>query len=522
MIKAADSNGARCEDFFSRADSSVVSSTKLKRLSVEIWRRRRCMLLLLDASIIFGAFLVAYMLRFQTEFQNYFATKEQLDFEAYFMSAYVRAAIIYTFLWLVLMARDGLYSHRLISASTPTIETKNILWSGTKSLAILMAISFLFRGFLLSRFVYGIAFALSAIGMITLREIGRRLSDKVFQLGVPRRKTIIIGTNSLAVQFASTLEKKSNGFQEVIGFLEFSDEKSSSPENMPGCKVLGMVDEIDIVRSELEFDRVIVSAGDFLGPNEKTRASLLMRVLNYCEAYKIPLYLISFSTDVMVMRSEMGSYDGIPLLLLKDSVQHPVYSLLKRVLDIVISVAILILGLPLWIIITIAIKMSSPGPVLYVQERVGMNGKTFKMLKFRSMVQDADKQLNRLVDFSNSPEPVFKIYGDPRITPIGSFLRRSSLDEIPQIINVLKGEMRLVGPRPEQIELVKMYNEHQWRRLKNKPGITGYQQVMRRGELSLAKRIEYDLYYLKHQGLWLDLIIFFRTIIVVIRGDGAL
>jgi exopolysaccharide biosynthesis polyprenyl glycosylphosphotransferase len=462
------------------------------------------------------------MVRFQTSLQSYFAIREQLDFEAYFMSAYVRAAIIFTVLWLVLMVREGLYSHRLISAGSPGTEIKNILWSGIKSLAILMAISFLFRGFLLSRFVYGIAFVLSAIGIITLREIGRQLSDKVFQMGVPRRRTLIIGTNPLAVQFASTLEKKSNGFQEVIGFLEFSDERCFSPENMPGCKVLGMADEINIVRNQIQFDRVIVSASDFLGPKETARGPLLMRVLNYCEAYKIPLYLISFSSDVMVLRSEMGSYGGIPLLLLRDSVQHPVYSLIKRVLDLVISVAVLILGLPLWIIISIAIKMNSAGSVLYVQERVGMNGETFKMLKFRSMVQDADEQLNKIVDFSSLREPVFKVLDDPRITGLGSLLRRSSLDEIPQLLNVLKGDMSLVGPRPEQIELVKMYNEHQWRRLKTKPGITGYQQVMSRGDLSLAKRIEYDLHYLKHQSLWLDLIILFRTVIVVVRGDGVL
>ncbi len=118
------------------------------------------------------------------------------------------------------------------------------------------------------------------------------------------------------------------------------------------------------------------------------------------------------------------------------------------------------------------------------------------------------------------PEPVFKMLDDPRVTRLGALLRRSSLDEIPQLINVIKGEMSIVGPRPEQIELVRMYNEHQWRRLKTKPGITGYQQVMSRGDLSLAKRIEYDLYYLKYQSLWLDLIILFRTIIVVVRGDG--
>ena len=522
MIETARTNGARCEDFFSPCEGIGLPRAWSKCLLLEIWRRRRCMLLFLDAIIMFSVFLIAYLVRFQTGLQDYFATKEHLDFEAYFMSAYIRAAIIFTFLWVFLMVRDGVYSHRLISAGSPRAEIQNILKTGLESLAILMAISFLFRGFLLSRFVYGMAFAFGAILIIGSRRVGRALSQKVFQLGVPKRQTLVIGTNPLAIEFATTLEKGSNGFQEILGFLEFPDEKCSNIQGSPDCRILGVAEDIDRIRGEMEFDRVIVSAADFLGPMEKSRAPLLMRILNYCEAYKIPLYLISFSTDVLVLRSEMGSYRGIPLLLLRDSAQHPFYFVVKRFLDLILSALILTLGLPLWLIISIAIKITSPGPALYVQERVGRNGKPFKMLKFRSMVEDADKRLKNIVDLSSLPEPVFKIRDDPRVTRIGSFLRKSSLDEIPQLLNVIKGEMSLVGPRPEQIELVKMYNEHQWRRLKTKPGITGYQQVMNRGDLCLARRVEYDLYYLKHQSIWLDLIILLRTIIVVIRGDGIL
>jgi len=210
----------------------------------------------------------------------------------------------------------------------------------------------------------------------------------------------------------------------------------------------------------------------------------------------------------------------VPLLLLRDSTQHPTYTAVKRVLDIILSLMVLTLGAPLWIGIAIAIKLNSKGHVLYVQERIGMNGKPFRMLKFRSMVDGADEQLDELVDFSSMEEPVFNIRKDPRVTPIGAILRRTSLDEIPQFINVLKGEMSVVGPRPERTELVQLYNAYQWRRLKAKPGITGYQQVMSRGDPSLAKRIEYDLFYLKNQSLWFDLNILLKTTIVVARGDG--
>jgi exopolysaccharide biosynthesis polyprenyl glycosylphosphotransferase len=520
MIKVFDSNGAGCEAFFPNRNATATAS-RLKRLSLGIWKRRRYILILLDATVVLIAFLVAYMIRFQTGLQDVFTAKEQLDFEAYFISAYVRAGTIFSILWVVLMERDGLYSRRLISASSHQTENRQIFWDGIQATAILMAISFLFRGFLLSRFVYVMSLALSACGMIAVRALGRRLISIVVNIGVPPRRTLVIGTAPLAIEFASTLKTKSNGFQEVVGFLEFPDERCSKPESAPGCKILGNVNEIDVVRSKIEFDRIVVSAADFIGPNEQNRETLLMRILNYCEAYAIPLYLISFSTDVLVLRSEMGSYHGIPLLLLRDSAQHPVYSIVKRILDIVISAVVLIVGFPIWLLIAIVIKMTSPGPVLYVQERAGMNGKSFKMLKFRSMDQDADQQLSEMLDFSKMPEPVFKIHNDPRITRFGSCLRKSSLDEIPQLINVLKGDMSLVGPRPEQIELVRMYNDHQWRRLKIKPGVTGYQQIKSRGDLSLAHRIEYDLVYLKNQSIWLDLYIMCRTVIVVVRGEGT-
>jgi exopolysaccharide biosynthesis polyprenyl glycosylphosphotransferase len=520
MIRVVNTNGARCEAFYSRGDDSA-TRFRLKRLFLGVWRRRRSILLILDAIIILSAFLITYMVRFQTDLQNYFFTKEQLDFEAYFVSAYMSAAIIFAVVWVAMMARDGLYNHRLMSVSSPRSEIRQILWSGVQALAILMAISFLFRGFLLSRFVYGMSFGLSAIGIIASREIGRRLAQRLLQLGVPPRRTLVIGTTPLAIQFASTLKQKSNGFQEVVGFLEFPDERCTDPQSIPGCKIVGDVNEIDVVRGKIEFDRVIVSATDFVGPKEQDRGPLLIRVLNYCEAYGVPLYLISFSIDVMVLRSEMGSYHGIPLLLLRDSAQHPIYLVVKRVVDIVFSAAVLLLGLPIWILISIAIKITSPGPILYVQERAGMNGKSFKMLKFRSMVHDADQQLGTMPELMNLPEPVFKIRNDPRVTRLGSFLRKSSLDEIPQFINVIIGEMSIVGPRPEQVEIVRWYNDHQWRRLKTKPGITGYQQIRCRGDLSLARRIKYDLYYLKNQSTWLDFYIMFRTVIVVVRGEGT-
>jgi lipopolysaccharide/colanic/teichoic acid biosynthesis glycosyltransferase len=190
-------------------------------------------------------------------------------------------------------------------------------------------------------------------------------------------------------------------------------------------------------------------------------------------------------------------------------------------MDIILSTVVLLVGLPFWLLIGVLIKLITGGPVFYVQERAGSMGKPFKMIKFRTMTIDADQRLKELISMDSLAEPVFKLDSDPRVTPIGKILRNWSLDEVPQCLNVLWGDMSFVGPRPESVELVEKYNPWQRRRLKAKPGITGLQQIMSRGIPSLEKRTALDLYYLKHQGIWLDLFILARTLIVVIRGDGV-
>ncbi|MGA9754284.1 MAG: exopolysaccharide biosynthesis polyprenyl glycosylphosphotransferase, partial [Desulfobaccales bacterium] len=247
---------------------------------------------------------------------------------------------------------------------------------------------------------------------------------------------------------------------------------------------------------------------------------LMMLAVNFCESHHIPFYMVPDALGVAVTTREVSVCQDYPVIELRDASLHFGYKLVKRLMDIVVSLTVLGLGLPLWLLIALLIKLTSKGPVIYIQERVGLEGQPFKMYKFRSMVENADAQLKEMIDFENLPEPVFNIKQDPRVTPLGKILRHSSLDEVPQFFNALLGNMSLVGPRPERVELVANYNLWQRRRLKAKPGITGYQQVMGRGHPSLEKRIAYDLYYLKHQGFWLDLFILAKTIIVVIRGDG--
>jgi lipopolysaccharide/colanic/teichoic acid biosynthesis glycosyltransferase len=217
----------------------------------------------------------------------------------------------------------------------------------------------------------------------------------------------------------------------------------------------------------------------------------------------------------------------------------------KRILDIVVSGALIILTLPIMVVIALLVKLDSYGPAVFTQVRIGGNrrranapngggmdlvregrtkdfgGRPFTMYKFRSMVQEAEAMLPSLVNLGGLSEPVYKLDNDPRVTRFGRLLRQTSLDELPQLFNVLMGNMSLVGPRPEAMRIVELYGEKHKRRLQVKPGLTGLQQVMCRGTKSMSERLNWDMHYIKHHSLWLDLVILFKTFFVVMRGNGA-
>lgn len=195
--------------------------------------------------------------------------------------------------------------------------------------------------------------------------------------------------------------------------------------------------------------------------------------------------------------------------------------LLKRGFDLVVALCGLALTAPLFPLIALAIRLDTRGPVFFVQTRAGMNGRPFRLYKFRTMHVGAEDQLSTVVDFDELEEPMFKLNGDPRVTRVGRILRRLSLDELPQFVNVLIGEMSIVGPRPEQVELVRRYRPEHMFRLDVKPGMTGPMQVHGRGELTFAERLAVELDYVENVSLATDLKLLARTAPAVLRGRGA-
>ena len=285
-------------------------------------------------------------------------------------------------------------------------------------------------------------------------------------------------------------------------------------------RVLGDLHDIEDVHRSMPFDKLVPASPSFTARAAAGTDQSVIELLNFCEQHNVALYMLPGSFDVAVSPREISAVSGTPVIRLRDASLHPVYALVKRLSDVLIAGAALVIGLPVWIAIAVAVRCTSRGPVLFTQLRAGHHGSPFRMFKFRSMEADAEARLKDLVSFDELAEPVFKLRNDPRVTPVGRLLRRTGLDEIPQLLNVLKGEMSIVGPRPEEIALVERYDAVHRRRLKAKPGITGYQQVTNRGEASLGARVRHDLLYLKHQSLLLDFYIMLKTVGVMVRGKG--
>ncbi len=197
------------------------------------------------------------------------------------------------------------------------------------------------------------------------------------------------------------------------------------------------------------------------------------------------------------------------------------YAFWKRVLDVIGSFVIIVLLSPLLVAIAILVKLTSPGPVIYKQQRVGRGGRTFTFYKFRSMYQDADRRLQEVLAQNEKSGPIFKMKNDPRVTPVGRFLRKYSLDELPQLFNVLKGDMSLVGPRPPLPREVEQYDDRALQRLSVLPGITCLWQICGRSDTSFEEWLELDTLYVENMSFWLDLKILMKTPLSVIRGEGA-
>ncbi len=337
------------------------------------------------------------------------------------------------------------------------------------------------------------------------RYAGPRLRDT--------ERVIIVGAGTLGREVARRVRELEWTGLHLVGFVD--DDVQKQGQVIEGVPVLGRLGDIVQVVRVHRVDEVIFAL--------PLRAQASMAdVIRALHALPVSIRVVPDLVDLAISKATVENFEGIPLIGLRDPAIDGFNRVLKRLMDLSIATAVLLVTWPLMLLIAAAIKISSPeGPVLFKQDRVGENGRIFKMYKFRTMVPDAEAQFEKVVKRLPDGTVIHKTQDDPRVLPIGRILRRLSLDELPQLFNVLKGDMSLVGPRPEIPQMMKYYQPWQWKRFSVPPGITGWWQVSGRADKPMHLNTEYDLYYIQHYSLLLDLQILWRTIGAVLRGKGA-
>jgi exopolysaccharide biosynthesis polyprenyl glycosylphosphotransferase len=347
----------------------------------------------------------------------------------------------------------------------------------------------------------------SAVTVGLLRAAYESVSLELMRAAGIRRRVVLVGAGESLVRLRSSLAAARGGLAyEFVGVV--------APDAVPGFRLLGSRAELPLVLDQVRPDEVILSEADF---DERT----VLEVVEQAHRQGIKVRLAPDTTELLVQRGEYVPGQGAPLFELRPPVLTGWDWALKRGFDLVVSVLVLVVGLPFWLLIAAAIKLDSRGPLLFVDRRVGVGEREFGMLKFRTMVADAAARQPELEAENEAEGALFKIREDPRVTRVGRFLRRFSLDEIPQVGNVLRGEMSLVGPRPLPLRDHRLLEDWHRARYRVLPGMTGLWQISGRSGLSFDDLVRLDFTYLENWSIWLDISIIVKTIPAVIARRGA-
>jgi exopolysaccharide biosynthesis polyprenyl glycosylphosphotransferase len=325
-------------------------------------------------------------------------------------------------------------------------------------------------------------------------------------------RVLIIGADSLGREVAQALEKYRYMGLETIGFLaEDSQRREAMIEGLP---VLGTLNQACDVVEDYNVEEVIIA----LKHHDRNRLANLVAEL---QKYPVRVQVVPDFFDLAFPRAQVGIFAGIPMIGLREPAIDDFQRFVKRLFDLVVTIFMLLLLWPLLLVIAALIKLDSPGPIIFKQQRMGENGKIFWMYKFRSMIAGAEEHQDEVTQFTEDGRILHKFRDDPRVTRMGRRLRRWSLDELLQLLNVLKGDMSLVGPRPEMPWLVELYEPWQRKRFAVPQGMTSWWVISGRSDKPLHLHIEDDLYYIQNYSLLLDLQILWKTIGIMLKGRGA-
>lgn len=412
--------------------------------------------------------------------------------------------------WALMLYSAGFYrSHRTLPLAEEIWASTKVAIGGTAVLALLV---YGLRLDFVSRWLLVVFAAVNFAFLATEKVILRLTSRWVRARGYNFRTVLLVGTGQKAAQLADFLEAHPHWGFRVIGYLD--DENGGEIRRANRWPSLGRITDFESVLLKEVVDEVVFVI-------EKGKLSAYEEALLVAERHGVRAHVSLDIFPHVFARPVLEELDGVPLLSFTTTPSNPGQLLIKRGVDLAVSLALSLVTLPIQVLAAIAIRLTSSGPVFFRQVRCGLNGRHFTLLKFRTMDSDAEDRLLEISHLNEMSGPVFKASKDPRLTPVGRILRRLSIDELPQLLNVIRGDMSLVGPRPPLPEEVSHYESWQRRRLSMSPGLTCLWQVSGRNEVDFDRWMALDLKYIDTWSPMLDLKILLKTVPAVLSGRGA-
>lgn len=472
-------------------------------------RKRRVLvaLVVVDLLMLLAASFSATLIRFgQLAAQVGF---EHVDADV----QYFQVSLVVTLLWFAFLAAEGLYDLERLTWGAG--EFSRVLRGIALGVVAFILVTYALKTPGLSRAWTLMAFALAVLFVSGGRLLVRAWLHRTRKAGRMHRRTLVVGNNAEAESIIRTLLARPEQGLTPVGCLASSRSDALAldycAEHVPA---LGSGRDVARVVAEHDIDTVVIAVSAF-------DHGVISRMINELRGTDVSVHLSAGLFEVLTSRVLVREVGGMPLITVRGVSLAKGALRTKRVFDVVVASLVVLLGMPVWLLVMAAIKLDSRGPVFYRQERVGERGVHFGMFKFRSMCADADAKRAQLEADNEATGPLFKMKDDPRVTRVGKWMRKFSIDEFPQLLNVLRGEMSLVGPRPPLPHETAQYTDHHWRRMEVPPGMTGLWQVSGRSSLTFDEMVRLDLFYIENWSVGFDVALLARTVPAVLFVRGA-
>jgi exopolysaccharide biosynthesis polyprenyl glycosylphosphotransferase len=482
-------------------------SRSLKTTAYPRWAKRLSLLIaliLVDLAMVLLGFRMAYVVRFEAGVSWFFQPQvSQLDF-------YQHLVFLFAPLWVIIFGVFGLYDFKnLFSGLREYIQIFNACTLGA---VMIIFFTFIDPDLIIARAWLILSWILITLSVVLGRFAFRRIIHWLRNRGHFMTKVLIVGANEEGQAIAQQLKGNAKAGVYIAGFA--AEGVSTNYELFGGLPLLGTVETVTTIVKQHNIQEIIIAS------TAVTRQELL-NLFQSLDTNDVLIRLSSGLYELITTGVEVQEVGNVPLLSINKVRLTGADLVLKRILDILGATIGLVIALPLMVIISLAIKLDSPGPIFYRRRVIGVGGKPFDAFKFRSMCVDADERLSRDQNLNRQFNTNFKLKDDPRVTRVGQFIRNKSLDELPQLFNVLAGQMSLVGPRMITEPERKRYGKWGMNLGTVKPGVTGLWQVSGRSDLSYEERVRLDMHYIRNYSIWSDIYLLWLTIPAVLKKSGA-